>query len=163
MATTFSDAVTVYGTLTAAGGVSLPAGSIGDTQASAASPFGVTKTNKQYNAGWSQVSGGAATSATQQFYTAKAAGVVAQVMVGSVAIAAGAATVTVDVKKNGTTILSGVVTLNNANTAYVPVAGSVSVTAYVANDTFTVTTVATAGGGTLPQGVFCQVTFQEAP
>lgn len=162
MATVFADAVTIYGATTLAGAVTLPAASIGDTQVSAAAPLGVTKTAHQYVEVWSQVSGTAATAATQAFYVAKAAGVVAQVRVGSVAIAIGDSTVTVDVRKNGTTILSGTVQLDNGNTAYVSEAGSLSVTSYSANDVFTVVQTVSAGTGTLPQGVFVQVVFQEA-
>jgi hypothetical protein len=70
--------------------------------------------------------------------------------------------VTVDLRKNGTTVLSAVITLNNANTARVAVAGALSVTTLVAGDVLEVVT-ATAGGGTLATGVFAIVTVNEMP
>jgi hypothetical protein len=80
---------------------------------------------------------------------------------GSVAIAVGAATVTVDVKKNGTSILSAPITLDNANTAYVAEEGTISTPGAVAGDVYTIVTTATAGGGTLPTGVFATLTLDE--
>lgn len=100
-----------------------------------------------------------ATTETKTIFVARKTGVVNEVRAGSIAIAVGAATVTVDVKKNGTTILTGVLTLNSANTARVTVAATISgsLGQYVAGDWFEVVLVATAGGGTLQTGVFVQL------
>ena len=84
-----------------------------------------------------------------------------EVAVGSIAIAVGAATVTVDIKKNGTTVLSAVVTLDTGNTAYVGELASISVPGMVAGDVLTAVIVATAGGGTLPTGVYIALTIKE--
>ena len=80
---------------------------------------------------------------------------------GVVVQAAGAATVTVDLRKNGTTILSGVITLNNTHVAYAEVAGTISSARYVTGDVFEIVLTATAGGGTLPQGVYVNTIFRE--
>lgn len=82
---------------------------------------------------------------------------------GSIVANAGAATITVDLRKNGTTVLSGVITLDNTNTARVAEAGSVSVTALVAGDVLEVVTTATAGGGTIGTGLFAFATINEMP
>ena len=98
----------------------------------------------------------AATSETRPLFVARRPGTVNSVLAGSIAKAIGDSTVTVDVKKNGTTILSSVITLDSANTARVGEAGTISVPAFVAGDWFEVVITATIGTGTLPQGVFVQ-------
>jgi len=105
---------------------------------------------------------GTAASATIPIHCAYGAtGDVISIKAGSVAIAVGAATVTVDLKKNGTTVLTGVITLDTGNTAYIGEAGSILTAPYVAGDTFTLVVVATAGGGTLPTGLFVTVILRE--
>ena len=93
---------------------------------------------------------------------AKSAGVVDSFRAGSIAAAVGDSTVSVELKKNGTSVLAAAIALDNANTAYVPEAGSVNTPAYVAGDVFTVQVSISAGTGTLPQGVFASAVFQEA-
>lgn len=90
-----------------------------------------------------------------------ATGTVIAVRVGCAVKAVGVATCDVDVKKNGTTILTGAVQLTSGNTNWLPVAGTISVDAYVQDDTFSVSFDGTAGGGTLAKGVFCEVLFAE--
>lgn len=159
--TKFPNDVLVAGSLTVEGGVNIPAATIGDSQVTAASPLGVTKTAHQHLKGWRQPNT-AATSEARQIHTARAAGVVDDFWAGSIAKAVGDSTVTVDLRKNGTTILSGVITLDSGNANYVAEAGTVSGSAYAAGDTFTVVITATAGTGTLPTGVFAEAVFNEA-
>ena len=142
-----------------------PASSITDSMVSASSPLGVTKHRRRFNKSYSQTVGSAAASVTGvQLHTVYgAAGTVVAVRAGVIVAAVGAATVTVDVKKNGTTILSAVITLDVANAIYVVEAGSVSVSTLAAGDVLTTVWVATAGGGTLPQGVFVDVVIDEDP
>lgn len=104
----------------------------------------------------------AATTETRSLFVARRAGSVNSVIAGSIAAAIGDSTVTVDVKKNGTTILSAVITLDNANTARVGEAGTVNVSAFVAGDWFEVVITATVGSGTMPTGVFVQVEIDQA-
>lgn len=86
------------------------------------------------------------------------------VYVGSIGVAVGAATVTLDLKKNGTTVLTGVVTLNSSNTTYVAVSGTLGGSANgVAGDVYTIVLTATASGGTLPTGVFVELAVIEDP
>jgi hypothetical protein len=80
---------------------------------------------------------------------------------GSIVANIGAATVTLDLKKNGVTALSAVITLNNANTARVAVSGTLSVTTLAAGDVLEVVATATAGGGTLATGVFAELRWKE--
>lgn len=75
----------------------------------------------------------------------------------------GAATVTVDIYKNGSTILTAIVTLNAAAalTLQAPtISGAGDV---VDGDLLEAVVTATAGGGTLPVGLLVQVTVDELP
>lgn len=80
---------------------------------------------------------------------------------GSIVAATGNATVTLDVLKNGTTILAAVITLDNANSARVAEAGSISVAGLVDGDVLEVVIVATIGTGALPTGLFYNLRLNE--
>lgn len=84
---------------------------------------------------------------------------------GSITAAVGAATVTIDIKKNGTSILTGgtPLTLDSGNTAYVAEDFSIATYTAVAGDVFTLVIVATAGGGTLPTGLYVEFEIDEVP
>jgi len=83
---------------------------------------------------------------------------------GIVTAAAGAATVTVDLKKNGSTILSAVITIDNSIAAYEAVepAGYTS-TALIEDDVLTIHIDETIGGGTRPKGVWVELIVDEQP
>lgn len=80
---------------------------------------------------------------------------------GSVTACAGAATITVDLHKNGTTILSAPITLNSSSTAYIVQTATISSASLADGDVLEVVIVATAGGGTLGNGVFASVQLDE--
>lgn len=104
----------------------------------------------------------AAAAVTQVVHEARAAGSLLAVRAGSIAAAIGDSTVTVDLRKNGSTVLSGTIQLDSSNTAYISEAGGVAGAAYVAGDVFTVVITVSAGTGTLPTGVFVTALFGEA-
>lgn len=106
---------------------------------------------------------GTAVSGTYGFHIAYGAGTIVAISAGSVTAASGAATFTVDLKKGGSSVLSSVITLDNANTARVAEAGTISSASYSAGNFFEIVTVATAGGGTLPTGVVISVVLRENP
>lgn len=163
--TTIEGSLNLKGDLIISGGgqLTLPASSVGDNNVSAGSPLAVDKTTHQINKTYTQKHGTAvASDPGSVIHIAGSAGVVQSVKVSVRTIPIGAATVTVDVKKNGTTILTGVVTIDNANVAYTAETGAITTTAYVNGDFFEVVLVATAGGGTLPQGIGVEVVFREA-
>ncbi len=85
--------------------------------------------------------------------------------VGSVAIAVGAATVVLDLLKNGSSILTGTITLDSANTARViEAAPGFTSTNLVVGDLLEAKIVsATAGGGTIPVGAFFRLVVDEDP
>lgn len=153
--------LTVRGTFrcTSAG---LPAASVGDNQFASSDPLSAAKQEHQHEEVVAQVHGTAAVTERRVLHVARGAGSVTAFRAGVVVANVGAATITVDLRKNGTTVLSAVVTLNNTHTAYTKVDGTVSVPTYVAGDVFEVVITATAGGGTLGQGLFAQGVFREA-
>jgi hypothetical protein len=100
----------------------------------------------------------AGTAASETYVLHRVSGLTARnltLFAGSVAIAVGGATVTVDIKKNGTSVLTGgPVTFNSSNVAYIGVDLAPTTTTAVVGDVFTAVIVATAGGGTIPTGFF---------
>lgn len=138
-----------------------PASSVGDTQINSADPISADKLKHQYLPGHSQPNT-TATTETRVIHVARAAGTIEGFRAGSIAACSGAATITFDLKKNGTTVLSSVITLDNANTARVIEAGTLSGSPTVAaGDVLEVVITATAGGGTLGTGAFCQAIVRE--
>lgn len=152
--------VAVTGTLVAIGGLSVPDGSIDADAIEAAAGIEYTKLEHEHRAAHRQ--SGTPASATDGIAVIRGAtGTLLSVKAGTVVACIGAATITVDVKKNGTTVLSGVITLDSTNTARVAEAGTLSVTTLAAGDLLEVVVVATAGGGTLGTGLFVEVRWAE--
>lgn len=139
----------------------LPANCVGDDQVSGSDPIQAEKLEQQVRASVAQDSGSAVASATKPLYVARGDGEILSIRAGTIVACAGAATITVDVRKNGTTVLTSVITLDNANTARVVEAGSIPSPAYVAGDWFDVVIVATAGGGTIGQGLLVDFAARE--
>lgn len=156
-AVTFDTDLVVRGTLMPSA-IVMPANAITtSTQVQAGANINADKLEQRLFPSWSQPNS-AATTETRPLFVAKRAGTVNSVIAGSIAAAIGNSTVTLDVKKNGTTILSAVITLDSSNTARITEAGTISgVGTFVAGDWFEVVIVATVGSGTLPFGVFAQL------
>lgn len=151
----------VRGTLRATSFVA-PASSIGGSAINAADPIPASKAEHRIIRTFGQVHGSVATTERRPVHLAYGAtGDILSVQAGSVVACAGAATISIDVLKNGTTILSAPIVLDNANTAYAEESGTLSVTTFAAGDVIEVTVTATAGGGTLGQGVYVNVVMNE--
>jgi hypothetical protein len=152
--------LSVTGRLTASQ-FDLPADSVNNAHVVATAAIAATKLQHRNPHRYSQPNT-AATAETRVLHRCYGlTGTVVAVHAGSIVAAIGAATVTVDIKKNGTTILSAVITLDNANSAYVGEAGTLSVTSLAQGDVLTAVLTATAGGGTLPTGVYVEVIVDE--
>ena len=141
--------------------IDLPANSVVNATVSSGSPLDTTKVDHQHVPVGSQVHGSAAVNERRVIHVAHGDGTVADFVAGIVVAAVGAASVTVDLRKNGASILNAAISITNANTAYQKVVATFSSTAYVVGDVFEVVIVATAGGGTLPQGLFWKALFRE--
>lgn len=139
---------------------SLPAGSISKTDIVASADVEASKLEHQYAATVSQKLGtDAATEAAVAHVVYGTSGSLLAFEAGAVTPAGATTTVTVDLKKNGTTVLSGVITLNNTQAAYQLVSGTISGATLAADDVLTVHF--TLSGANEPQGVFARLVWTE--
>jgi hypothetical protein len=149
-------------------GVTLPPSSVNDSQVAAAAGIQAQKLQHQYEALFVQYAGTPASTTTatnDQLVIHVVRGATATPIdfkAGLVTACTGAATVTVDLWRNGVTILTAVITLNNAQSAYQLVAAAgFSNTSWVVNDVIEVKVTAVAGGGTLGKGLFANLHMRE--
>jgi len=141
---------------------SVTPGTIQDADIAASANLDPTKMRHQYCSVFAQANSAAASDTGRVIHVVKGAtGTVVAFRAGSIVAATGNATVTVDLKKNGTTMLSAVITLDSSNVAYILEEGTLSVTAVVAGDVLTLVIVATVGTGALPTGLFAEVVVRE--
>jgi hypothetical protein len=143
----------------------IPAESYGNREIDPGDPIAATKLDHQYTPPFSQVHGVAAADERRVVHVARAAGEVTAFWAGITQAAVGDSTVTVDLKKNGTSVLTSVITITSAKVAYEETNGAVVTTGaeeYAAGDVFEVVVDATVGTGTLPQGLYAQPVFREA-
>jgi len=156
----------IRGKTTPQGGITLPSASVGDAQVDSSNPITAAKLQQQYHRVYEQGRGASVASKTgEPIHVARGAGTVdsfdAGVTVAGVSWAGGGQAV-VDLKKNGTSILSATVTINGSTAAFAIVSGTISTAAYVAGDVFEVVVTVTAGTGTIAQGLFVRAVFKEA-
>jgi hypothetical protein len=146
-----------------AGTLSLPANAVTDTTVLAAAGISASKLQHQYSKTYANAS--LTTVATERrvlHYVYGATGTLLAFRCGTVVLNIGAATVSVQLKKNGSNILSSATVLDTGNTVYIVEneAGFTS-SSIVAGDVLEVDITATAGGGTLATGFFCALILRE--
>lgn len=142
-----------------------PAGCVRDSAVAAGAGIQATKVQQQYARAYSQVHGSAASSVRIPIHNVYGAtGTLVELVAGVVVAAIGAATVSIQLKKNGSNILSSALVIDNANVAFAEetTTGFTS-TSLVAGDVLELDITATAGGGTLPQGLYVTLVIQEDP
>lgn len=86
----------------------------------------------------------------------------ASILVAGVSWAGGGQAV-IDLKKNGSSVLSGTITIDGTSVAYTPVIGTFSSTALLQNDVLEVVVTFTAGTGTPAQGLIVTLVLDEKP
>jgi hypothetical protein len=144
--------------------MSLANGSVTDATVAAGANISPAKLQRRLQRGYAQESATIAAAESRVIHTVFGTdGTVQQIDIGCVVPAVGDSTATVNVKKNGVSILSAAITLNNANAARVSAHPTISDTALAVGDVLEVTITISAGTGTLPKGVYCQVTLDEKP
>jgi hypothetical protein len=142
--------------------MTIPAGAVNDAAVQASAGIQATKLQHQYQPAYAQASATAATSESRVIYAVQGAtATVVGFAAGAVTPAVGADTCSVDLKKNGTSILSAPVSLTNAQTARQLVTGALSSNSAVAGDVFEVAVTPNHSSGTLPAGVFARLTIHE--
>lgn len=154
---TFNGDMVVRGQLVATT-IVLPTGSVSSASVQSAANLNADNLESRFCPKYSQPNT-AATTETRTLFVARRPGTINTMVSGSIVAATGNSTVTLDVKKNGTSILTSITTLDNANTARVVESGVINgaLSSFVAGDWFEVVITATIGTGTLPTGVFVQL------
>ena len=134
--------------------VSLPVGSVGDAQGSAGSPMGPSKLKHQHCIDKEQV--GTAVAAVIHLHRVKGLTSTNLTLSAGFSEAAciGNATVTIDIKKNGVSILSASTVLDSTNALYAEEAFNITDDDAVAGDNYTAHITVNAGTGTLGKGLF---------
>ena len=134
--------------------------SVVNATVSAAADIDASKLEQHHSKSYPQV-GTAATETVVLHVIHGATARVQKVWATNIVNSIGDSTVTVDVKKNGTTVLTGVLTLDVNTGAYGIEKGTISVTAGVVDDVYTAVITATIGTGTLPTGIGVEMRIDE--
>lgn len=145
------------------GGLVLSGGSgfITNSMVATGAAIDSTKLKHRFNKTYAQPNT-TATTERKTIHTVDVAQTIVSFRAGSVVANGGAATVSIRLKKNGTNIDTAALVLDNTNTAFIfrNAAGFTSTT-LVASDVVEVDITATAGGGTLATGVFCELVVKD--
>ncbi len=142
--------------------VILSPGSVKNTEVAAAAGISGDKLEHQHRANYAQPSGSVAAAETKVVHTVKGvAGTLKTFKAGSVTVCTVDAAITVDLHKNGSTVLAAPIVLDIANSARVVEAGTISGAAVVAGDVLEVVVTVAAGAGVLGNGPFAYVDLYE--
>jgi hypothetical protein len=155
------DNLIVTGTTRLLGSAYFPADCVGDLQVKGDAAVQTVKQVHKHRKAYGQ--SGTAASVTIPIHVVN--GVTATVIslkAGTIAPCTGNATITIDLKKNGTTAISAVITLDSANTARVVEAATITVPAGAVGDFYELVVVATAGSGGLGTGLLVELEIDEA-
>jgi len=146
------------------GSLTLPSSCVGDTQITAsAGPIAYNKLQQQRSCKYAQKYGTAVVSERTGIHIPLGSGSVFSFFAALAVPCVGAATVVVDLLKNGSSVLSSPITFNNTVTAFNTVVGTFSSTGYVSGDVYEINITATAGGGTIGQGLTVMLYTNESP
>lgn len=138
-------------------------GSITDAMIAALAGLQASKLQHQYEPEYAQTFASNATVERKVVHVVRgASATLVEFQVGASTAAIGAATATIDLLKNGSTMLTAAVSLTSATAAFALLAGTLASTALVAGDVLEVNvSAAVAGGGTLAKGLFAEFTIRE--
>ena len=166
-AATFQGDVWVNGQLTASTMI-IAAASVGDPQVRAFPGPGLavaaSKLQQQRSVRYAQSSTAAAAADRQLIRRVNGiSGVVISFYAGAITPAVGADTCTVDLLKNGISILSAPVSITSALAAYGSVLGALAATGLVVGDLLEAKITPNHTSGTLPLGIWAQLLFAEDP
>jgi hypothetical protein len=159
--------VSVTGTAAVAG-LSAPAGCIADTNvatpATGAAGISTYKQNHRERHRQVQAAGSAIVSQTTPACIVNGTdGLVISFKASVKTACVGGATVTFDLKKNGTSVLSAAISFSSSDSAGAVKTATISTASCVAGDLFEIVTTATAGGGTVGQESYAEALIDEYP
>lgn len=139
-----------------------PAGSISNVDVASGASIATTKLQHRHSKTYAQESAtNAADESRVLFTTYGATGTIISFKAGAVVAATGNATCSVDLKKNGTSVLSAALSLTSSQTAYAELTATISTASIVAGDNLEVTIDGTVGTGALAKGVYCTLVVDE--
>lgn len=159
---TINENLTIRGRLVADELV-VPDGSIGNEKIDPADPIAADNQEHQYNITYQQPHGAAVVDQRAGLYIARGAGVVARFCAACVVPNVGDSTITIDLRKDGVSVLSALIELDSSQVAFAVVDGGFtsSPLTYTADDVFEVVVNATVGTGTLGQGLVVSMVVTE--
>jgi hypothetical protein len=142
--------------------MAIPAGTVTNAMVNASAAIAASKLQQPVRKTYAQESAtnAAAESRTLHLVVGATATIVA-FSAGAIVAALTTATATVDLKKNGSSVLSAPISLSNSQTNRQAVAGAVLSTALVVGDVLEAVFTATASGGTLAKGLYCELKLYE--
>ena len=151
------------GNVTFGAGVTLPNGAVTAGKVAAGASIESTKIQQRNRAPWQQGDSAAnVVDGTQVVYIVTgASGTLREFKAGCVTPCTTGASITVDLKKNGASVLSAVITLDQTQTARQLVGAAISTMAVAAGDVLEVVIDATPGAGTIGKGIFGYLTLDE--
>ena len=142
--------------------LTIPAGSVRNASIEEDAEIEATKLEHKYEPVFAQPNTTATAETRAVHLVHGATGEVLAFKAGSIAACIGDSTITVDLKKNGSSILTSVITLDSSNTNRVAEAGTISGSGAIAvGDLLEVVVAVSAGTGTLGTGVFASVELTE--
>jgi hypothetical protein len=149
------------GTLTASS-FTPPASSVSNASIEAGANVDAAKLDHQHQQVVTQVHGSAAVDERRVIHVVKGAtATLIAFRAGVVVACIGDSTITVDLRKNGTTMLTAVISIDSGDAAYAILSATLASTSLVTGDVLEVVIDATVGTGTLGQGLFAEVTLRE--
>lgn len=144
--------------------INYPAGSIVNADVNAAAAIAATKLQQQRNITYQQLNGANAAAESKQVYRVNGATATLQAFKAScVGVPGGDRTCTIDLHKNGVSILSATIQLDSGSVAYTAESGTFSSTSLVAGDVLTVVVTVGGSSGTHVTGLLVNVVLAEDP
>lgn len=146
-----------------AGSMAVPANAIGDAEVTAARPISAAKLQQRFQTHASQTKTAGVSVAERRVIRVivGATGTILSLLAGLQTALVGDATTTINLYKNGSSILTAALVLTSATAAYATAAASVATASLVVGDVLEIVITVAAGTGTLGQGLFVQLNHNE--
>lgn len=139
-----------------------PAGSLSNVDVASGASIAATKLQHRHSKTYAQESATNVADESRVLFTAYGAtGTTISFKAGAAVAATGNATCSVDLKKNGTTVLSAPLSLTSSQTAYAELTATIGTSSFVAGDNFSVSFAGAVGSGALAKGVYCTLIVDE--
>lgn len=139
----------------------VPVGAVNNDSVAALAGIEASKLEHQHRCMYAQPNTTASAETKVVYVCYGTSGTIIDFRAGCISVCTGNATISVDLKKNGTSVLSSAISLTSSDSDRVPVAGTVATTSLSSNDVLEVVVTVNAGTGTLGTGVFAALTVHE--